>query len=36
MHGSVRMLMANQEHEAGKKQLLIFRTWPLCSPGVLC
>ena len=35
MHGSVRMLMANQEHEAGKKQLLIFRTWPLCSPGVL-
>jgi O-antigen biosynthesis protein len=35
MHGAVRLLMANQEHDAGKKQLLIFRTWPLCSPGVL-
>src|SRR5215204_52243 len=35
MHGAVRLLMANQEHEAGKKQLLIFRTWPLCSPSVL-
>jgi len=35
MHGAVRLLMANQVHEAGKKQLLIFRTWPLCSPGVL-
>jgi hypothetical protein len=27
--------MANQVHEAGKKQLLLFRIWPLCSPGVL-
>jgi hypothetical protein len=27
--------MANQAHEAGNKQLLIFRTWPLCSPSVL-
>jgi O-antigen biosynthesis protein len=35
MHGAVRLLMANQVHEAGKKQLLIFRTWPLCSPSVL-
>jgi O-antigen biosynthesis protein len=35
LHGAVRLLMANQEHEAGKKQLLIFRTWPLCSPSVL-
>jgi O-antigen biosynthesis protein len=35
MHGAVRLLMANQEHEAGNKQLLVFRTWPLCSYGVL-
>ena len=35
MHGAVRLLMANQAHEAGSKQLLIFRTWPLCSPSVL-
>jgi len=35
MHGAVRLLMANQVHEAGNKQLLIFRTWPLCSPSVL-
>ena len=35
MHGAVRLLMANQAHEAGNKQLLIFRTWPLCSPSVL-
>jgi len=35
MHGAVRLLMADQVHEAGKKQLLLFRIWPLCSPGVL-
>jgi GT2 family glycosyltransferase len=35
MHGAVRLLMANQVHEAGKKQLLLFRTWPLLSPGVI-
>jgi GT2 family glycosyltransferase len=35
MHGAVRLLMADQVHEAGRKQLLIFRTWPLCSPGVV-
>ena len=35
MHGAVRLLMADQVHEAGKKQLLIFRAWPLCSPGIL-
>jgi O-antigen biosynthesis protein len=35
VHGAARLLMANQVHEAGKKQLLIFRTWPLWSPSVL-
>jgi O-antigen biosynthesis protein len=35
MHGAVRLLMANQVHEAGNKQLLIFRTWPFCSPNLL-
>jgi O-antigen biosynthesis protein len=35
MHGAVRLLMANQVHEAGNKQLLIFRTWPLWSPSLL-
>jgi GT2 family glycosyltransferase len=28
--GAVRLLMVNEEHGAGK-QLLRFRTWPLCS-----
>jgi hypothetical protein len=33
MLGAVRLLMANEEYPAGK-QLLRFRTWPLCPPSV--
>jgi GT2 family glycosyltransferase len=33
MLGAIRLLMANEEYPAGK-QLLRFRTWPLCPPAV--
>ena len=33
MLGVVRLLMANEDYPAGK-QLLRFRFWPLCQPGV--
>jgi len=33
MLGAVRLLMANEEYPTGK-QLLRFRTWTLCPPGV--
>jgi O-antigen biosynthesis protein len=33
MLGVLRLLMANEEYPAGK-QLLRFRIWPLCPPGV--
>jgi O-antigen biosynthesis protein len=33
MLGVVRLLMANEDYPAGK-QLLRFRIWPLCQPGV--
>jgi len=33
MLGAVRLFMANEEYPGGK-QLLRFRVWPLCPPGV--
>ena len=33
MLGVVRLLLANEDYPAGK-QLLRFRIWPLCQPGV--
>src|SRR5215211_5213634 len=33
MLGAVRLLMSIEEYPAGK-QLLRFRTWPLCPPGI--